>query len=48
MAGTSYTGPGSSLDIRTSGYPDYIPNGDIDQSVSKLDNMSREHDIDYD
>lgn len=48
MAGTSYTGPGTRLDIRTSGYPDYIPNGDIGQSVSKLDNISREHDIAYD
>ena len=34
MAGTSYTGPGTRLDIRKSGYPDYIPKGDIGQKVS--------------
>ena len=48
MPGTSYTGPGTRLDIRTSGYPDYIPNGDVGQSVPKLDNISREHDIAHD
>ena len=48
MPGTSYTGPGTRLDIRTSGYPDYMPDGDVGQSVSKFDNISREHDIVYD
>ena len=48
VAGTSYTCPGTRLDIRTSGYPDYIPNGDIGQRVSKLDNISRKYDIAYD
>jgi len=48
MPGTHYTGPGTRMDIRTSCYPNYIPNGEIGKAVSPLDAISREHDIAYD
>ena len=35
MKGTNYTGPHTRLDIRTSGYPDYIPNGQVGEHISK-------------
>ena len=47
MKGSHYTWPHTRLDIRTSGYPDYIPNGEIGKPVSKLDAISRDHDIAY-
>ena len=48
LKGANFMGPHTRLDIRTSGYPDYLPNGYIGISTSKLDSISRDHDISYD
>jgi hypothetical protein len=42
----NYTGPGTRLDLRTSGEPNYIPKPGF-EPVSKLDENSRIHDISY-
>ena len=48
LKGLNFTGPRTRLDIRTSGYPNYIPNGEIVIPKSKLDAISRDDDISYD